>query len=59
MNGWNRVSFNSTADRVDHVESFAPARFGTIFVIELTTEKTKKKLFLFDLETLQSFLSEA
>ena len=25
--------------RVDHVEPFAPAPFGTIFEIELTTEK--------------------
>ena len=39
MKGWNRVSFNSTADRVDHVESFAPARFGTVFEIELTSGK--------------------
>ena len=44
---------------VDHVEFFAPARFGTVFEIELTSEKNIFLNFLFDLETLQSFLSEA
>ncbi len=33
--------------------------FGTIFAIELTTEKQFFFLFLFDSETLQSFSSEA
>ena len=51
MKGWNRVSFNSTANRVDHVESFAPARFGTVFEIELATEKQN---FLLDPEPLHA-----
>ena len=33
--------------RVDHVEPFAPAPVGTIFEIELATEKQKTPLFLF------------
>ena len=39
--------------RVDHVEPFTPAPFGTNFEIELATEKQKPLyFFLLDSETL-------
>ena len=37
--------------RVDHVEPFAPAPFGSIFEIELATEKQKKPLYFFLLDS--------
>ena len=40
--------------RVDHVEPFAPAPFGTSFEIELATEKKPLYFFLLASETLHA-----